>query len=307
MVACLSLDLHLKSWKPDLMRTVILTCVLAAVSACGYAADFIVYYGPAGNVLPAGQYQRVEIGWKDGKPVMTVTVVMTVGGDIPIPPPAPDVTAQITTLINSVTADPNKADTSKGLAEAYKQILAVSAAGTIKDAPTLRKLAETLIDALLSDPKVSKAATWKPFTDGMKALTASMDFAGVVSAYTIAQGLLGGGPTPPPPPPPIPTTIMSAVILYESQQLNPQQNLLLNNIRNDQWLKTKKLQILDQNAKGPKGVIVPQVNAVSQAVVVQGKQLPVLAGLNAAGSVVFVDNLPNTIELIIARLKEAGL
>lgn len=298
------------------MKSILVACVLAVTLACGHvsflnnslAADSIVYYGPTGNVLPAGQYQRAEITWKDGKPVMTVTVVMTVGGNVPVPPiPVPDITSQISSLIALVTADPNKAETSKGIAEAYKQILAVAATGQLKDVATLRKLTETIIDAALSDPKVAKASTWKPFTDGMKSLTASMDFAGVVSAYTIAQGLLGGGPSPPPPPPPppVPTTVTTAMILYESQQLTPKQNLLLNNVRNDQWLKTKKIQILDQNSKGPKGVSVPQVNAALQAA--SGKQLPLLIGFNVDGSVALVDSLPDTVEVIVAKLKAAGL
>jgi hypothetical protein len=279
----------------------LLACVLAAVAACGHAADSVVYYGPTGNVLPAGQYQRVEVGWKDGKPVMTVSVVMTIGGDVPIPPPpVPDVTAQISAMIAAVTADPTKAETSKGLAEAYKQILAN--AGTIKDAVTLRRFTEMLIDTLLADPKVAKAATWKPFTDGMKTLTATMDLAGVLNAYTIAQGLLGGGPVPPPPPPT--PTAASAMILYESQQMTPAQNLLLLKIRDNQEL-SSKLQILDQHAKGQAGATVPRVNAAVQAAA--GRQLPLLVLFSAAGSVASVVDLPATVESIAAKLKEVGL
>jgi hypothetical protein len=271
------------------------------------AADLVVYYGPDGSVLPPGQYQKVEVSFKDGKPVMTTTVIMTISGDTPIPPPIPDVTARIKELINSITADPDKAKTSSGLAEAYKQVLALVTAGTVKDAGTLRKLTETLIDVALADPKVMKTATWKPFTDGMKSLTLPMDFAGVVSAYTIAKGLLESGPTPPPPPPPppIPATIKSAIILYESQQLTPSQNLLLSDIRNDQWLKTKKIQILDQDSKGQKGTTVPQVNAAIQAA--KGKQLPILAGIKEDGSIAFADSLPGTKDGIISKLKEYGL
>jgi len=289
-----------------MINRILLFLILFILSTFANAADLVVYYGPDGRVLPPGQYQKAEVGFKDGKPIMTTTIIMTIGGDTPTPPPT-DIEAKIRSLIDSVTADPDKAKTSNGLAEAYKQVLSLVTAGTIKDVVALRKLTETLIDVALADTKVMKTATWKPFTDGMKSLTLPMDFAGVVSAYTIAKGLLESGPIPPtpPPPPPIPATIKAAIILYESQQLTPSQNLLLSDIRNDQWLKTKKIQILDQDSKGPKGAIVPQVNAVVQAS--KGKQLPILAGIKEDGSIAFADSLPGTKDGVISKLKEYGL
>lgn len=283
------------------MWRIIFACVLATATVCGHAADLTtLYLGPNGQPLAQGKYWQVGVSFVNGEPVLTKTVLFEVGsGPIP-PPPTPDITAQISALIAAVTADPTKAETSKGLAEAYKQILANS--GPVKDAATLRRFAEMLIDAILADPKVAKTATWKPFTDGMKALTAPMDLAGVLSAYTIAQGLLGGGPVPPPPPPT--PTAASAMILYESQQMTPAQNLLLLKIRDDETL-SKKLQILDKDAKGQKGETVPRVNAAVQAAA--GRQLPLLVLFSAAGSVSAIVDLPTTVEAIAAKLKEVGL
>ncbi len=115
---------------------------------------------------------------------------------------------------------------------------------------------------------------------------------------------VGGTPIPPPVPPPVPTAAR-AFILYEAQQLTPVQNLLLSDLRNDQYLKQKKLQILDQNALGPKGSQVPKVQAALKASA--GKPLPLLVLFDEAGSVASVVDLPDTVAAVVAVLKEAGL
>ena len=216
------------------MKRFAIFCVLAVLATCGHAADTTMYFGPDGQPLKAGKYWAVTIHSDGAQP--TSQLVLDVGGTTPIPPsppvppvpptpPVDAVTAQIQALIATVTADPKKEETSKGISIAYQEVLKLTAdqqnqfsldvmqaldqetlvelveAGVIKDAPMLRKVAETIIDQLLASPQVGKTATWKPFTDGMKALAAPMDFAAVRNAYLIAQAQLSGGPIPPPVPP----------------------------------------------------------------------------------------------------------
>jgi hypothetical protein len=284
------------------MWRIIFACVLATATVCGHAADLTtLYLGPNGQPLAQGKYWQVGVSFVNGEPVLTKTVLFEVGsGPIP-PPPTPDITAQISALIAAVTADPTKAETSKGLAEAYKQILANS--GPVKDAATLRRFAEMLIDAILADPKVAKTATWKPFTDGMKALTAPMDLAGVLSAYTIAQGLLGGGPVPPPPPPP-PTTAVKAAILIESETQTAEQATLINQWRNDKaW--SKLLLVLDPQQKSETGQLDPQTQRLLSSI--GNRPLPRLVLLDAAGGFVADEPLPATWDATKALLTGKGV
>jgi hypothetical protein len=286
------------------MRRIILAGVLAALAVCGNAADTVLYFGPDGQPLAAGKYYRVTVGWANGQPVVTQTVVLDVGGIVPPTPPIPDtVTAQITAFIAQVTADPTKADTSQGISECYRQVLALTTAGTIKDVATLRKVAETLLDAVLN--KVSKSATWKPFTDGMKTLTAPMDLAGVVNAYTVAMGLLGGGPVPPPvPPTPTPTTAVKAVILLESSNQTVGQARLLTELRNDKaW--SKLVLLLDPQTKDQSNQPDPQTQAAVKAV--GSQSLPRLLLADAAGSFVGVEPLPATFAELKAVLTAKGV
>jgi len=113
----------------------------------------------------------------------------------------------------------------------------------------------------------------------------------------------GVPPVPPPIPPPDPTTA-AAFVLYEAQQMTPDQSLLLLDLRDDSDL-SPKLQILDQNALGENAAKVPRVQAAVKAAA--GKQLPLLILLDAAGSVSAVGDLPATLDGIRAKLKEAGL
>lgn len=115
-----------------------------------------------------------------------------------------------------------------------------------------------------------------------------------------------GGVTPPDPPvPPVPDpTAASAFILYEAQDLTPDQNLLLLDVRDNRDL-SPKLQILDKDAIGESSRSLPKVSAAVEAAA--GKQLPVLVLFDADGSVSGVVDLPDTAEAISAKLKEAGL
>lgn len=287
------------------MQRFILACVLAVLATCGHAADTVIYYGPSGEVIASGKYTRVTISWVNGQAVMTQQVVLDIGGGPIPPPPVDDVAAKVAGLLSSVTADPTKAETSKGLAEAYRQVLATQAVMQGK-ADILRKVAETLIDAVLSDPKVGKTATWKPFTDGMKTLAAPLDFAGVVNLYSIAQAQLGGGPVPPPiPPPPPVTTAVKAVILRESGNQSQPQAMLFNQIRNDPaW--SKLVEILDPNQKTQD----KQPDPLAQAAVKHcgSHPLPRLLYLDAAGSFVGeCDSLPATFDALKAALTAKGV
>lgn len=271
------------------MWRTLLVGVLWLATVATHAADTTLYFGPDGKPLAAGKYWRVTVGFANGVPVVTQTVLFEIG-DVPPPPPPPvnDVATKVKALIDAVTTDAEKGSTAKGIAEAYKQVLEKTA-GLVTDANTLRKIAETLIDAALADPKINKATQWKPFTDGMKSLTATMDFAALVSAYTIAQAQLAGVPVPPPPPPP--STAVKALILLESETQSPQQAQLLTALRNDKaW--SKKVELIDPQAKNEKGQPDPLAQAAVKAV---GSQtLPRLLLLDAAGSFVGVEPMPGT-------------
>jgi len=274
--------------------------LLALLATVGQAADLTtLFIGPDGQPLAQGKYWQVSVGFVNGEPVLTKTVLFEVGsGPIP-PPPVPDVTSKIKGFLQAVN-DADKAKTSASLGDTYAAQIRFAESGTIKDVLTLRAIIQGSEAVILST--TGKTAAWKPWTDGMIALVAPMTFADALAAYRIAQAQLGGGPVPPPPPP-TPTAV-SAMILYESQKMTPAQNLLLLKIRDDESL-SKKLQILDKDAKGQKGETVPRVNAAVQAAA--GRQLPALVLFNAGGSVVSVVDLPTTIEAITAKLKEAGL
>lgn len=282
--------------RPKLLTALLLT-LLATV---GQAADLTtLYLGPDGQPLAQGKYWQVSVGFVNGEPVLTKTVLFEVGsGPIP-PPPVPDVTAKIKGYLQ-VVSDPDKAKTSASLGDTYAAQIRFAESGTIKDVLVLRAVIQGAEAGILAT--TGKTAAWKPWTDGMIALVAPMTFADALAAYRIAQAQLGGGPVPPPPPPT--PTAASAMILYESQQMTPAQNLLLLKIRDDETL-SKKLQILDKDAKGQKGETVPRVAAAVQAAA--GKQLPLLVLFNAAGSVSAVVDLPTTVEAIAAKLKEVGL
>ena len=274
--------------------------LLALLATVGQAADLTtLFIGPDGQPLAQGKYWQVSVGFVNGEPVLTKTVLFEVGsGPIP-PPPVPDVTSKIKGFLQAVN-DADKAKTSASLGDTYAAQIRFAESGTIKDVLTLRAIIQGSEAVILST--TGKTAAWKPWTDGMIALVAPMTFADALAAYRIAQAQLGGGPVPPPPPPT--PTAASAMILYESQQMTPAQNLLLLKIRDNQEL-SSKLQILDQHAKGAAGATVPLVNAAVQAAA--GRQLPLLVLFSAGGSVASVVDLPTTVEAIAAKLKEAGI
>jgi hypothetical protein len=115
---------------------------------------------------------------------------------------------------------------------------------------------------------------------------------------------VGGVPPVPPPIPPPDPSAATAFVLYEAQQMTPTENLLLLDLRDDPDL-SPKLQILDQNALGERASQIPRVQAAVKAA--SGKQLPLLILFDAAGSVSAVADLPDTLDGIRAKLKEAGL
>jgi hypothetical protein len=267
-----------------------LAFLIALGGLAGHAADASIVVGPDGRPAMAGRYWLVVFHADGSQP--TVTLALEVGGSIPVPPgpptppvpplPVTDLQAKIAALLAQVT-DPEKAATSAKLAESYRFVVALGEAGSITDVAKLRESAERVIAFYLSAK--GKAAAWQPFTSGMSSLTAPLDFAGVLGAYTIAQGLLGGGPVPPPIPPPTPpvTTAVEAMILLESGNQTPGQARLLGELRNDrQW--SKLVTVLDPQTKDESGKPDPLAQSVVRAA--GSLPLPRLWLLDAGGSVV---------------------
>jgi hypothetical protein len=138
--------------------------VLAVLSTCGHAADKIIYYGPSGELLPDGKYTRVTISWANGQAVMSQAVVLDVGGNGPVPPPPPpppppDIAQQVAGLIAAVTADPTKADTSKGLAMAYGKILEFTRDNGERDAATIDVLPSVVLIEMAAAAIIKDAET----------------------------------------------------------------------------------------------------------------------------------------------------
>jgi hypothetical protein len=268
----------------------ILPFAFAFLVTCGNAADSVVYYGPNGKTLEPGVYQRVEVSWIGGQPVLTKTVLFTVGNVPPPPPPPPppvtDVASTVAGFLSAVT-DSDKPTMQTKLAKGYAATIQLADAGTISEAAAL-KTVQQMVDKQL----VSKAAAaWKPWTDGMTALVAAMDFQATLAAYRIAQAQLGGGPVPPPPPPPPPpvTTAARAVILIESGDQTATQATLLNQMRNDKsW--SKLVTVLDPDQKDENKQPDPQTQSLLQSL--SGRPLPRLVLLNSEGGYVGDEPLP---------------
>jgi len=294
------------------MLRAIFACVLA-LATCGHAADTVIYYGPAGEVLAAGKYTRVTISWVNGQAVMTQQVVLDVGGG-PVPPgppvpptpptpPVDDLAAKITSYLAAVV-DPAKTETQAKLSKGYKGTLTFADAGTITDADSLKTIQQTVDKQLIG----KAAAAWRPWTDGMTALVVSLDLQGTIAAYRIAQGQLGGGPLPPPnppTPPPTPvTTAVSALILMPPEAPDQALSLLTNQARNDKaW--SKKIMILNSDAKDENKQPDPLVTKA--LAYLENRPLPRLLLLDAAGSFVGDEAVPVTWEAAKAYLTQKGV
>jgi hypothetical protein len=266
--------------------------MLALGAVFGHAAETVIYYGPAGEILTSGKYTRVTIAWVNGQAVMTQQVVLDIGGGPvpPPPPPPPPVTgieAKVTALIAGVT-DTDKSTTAGKIGEAYTLAATLGELDPNRDAAKIRGSAEAIIGYYLDSKK--KAPAWKPFTDGMVALTAPMNALEVIAAYKLTAGLLGGGPVPPPPPPPPPvTTAARAVILIESGDQTATQATLLNQMRNDKsW--SKLVTVLDPDQKDENKQPDPQTQSLLQSL--SGRPLPRLVLLNSDGAFVGDEPLP---------------
>jgi hypothetical protein len=292
------------------MRAFLISCVLAAC-ASGHAADTVIYYGPNGEVLANGRYTRVTISWVNGQPVMSQQVVLDVGGGVvppgpPLPPvpPVSDLDAKIVALIAQVN-DPDKAATSAKLAETYRFVAALGEAGSVTDVAKLRESAER-VSALYLGRK-DKAIIWQPFTAGMASLTAPMDFAGVLVAYNAAETrLLSLQPPDPPQPPPLPpvTSAAKVLILIPPELPDQELSLLTNQSRNDKaW--SKKILILNSDAKDENKSPDPLVTKA--LAYLSGRPLPRILLLDAAGSFVADDAVPATWEAAKAYLTQKGV
>lgn len=286
------------------MLRAIFACVLA-LATCGHAADTVIYYGPAGEVLAAGKYTRVTISWVNGQAVLTQQVVLDIGGGPvppgpPVPPPIEDMTAKVASYLAAVV-DPAKAETQAKLSKGYKGTLTFADAGTITDADSLKTIQQTVDKQLIG----KAAAAWRPWTDGMTALTVSLDLQGTIAAYRIAQGQLGGGPSPPPPPPPPPvTTAAKAVILIESGDQTAEQATLISQWRNDKsW--SKLLVVLDPQQKNEAGQPDPQTQSLLS--LIGSRPLPRLVLLNSDGGYVADEALPTTWDAAKTLLTSKGV
>jgi hypothetical protein len=209
------------------MRRPILACLLCLFAGVA-SADIVMLLAPDGSPLPAGSYRWLIVPSDATKP--TVSTVIAVGGSVvhpPVVPPVqpPDVNtldARLTLLLAAVD-DAEKAETARKLKTAYEMTLTLTA-NSITDANSLRGVMTGIEKGVLDS--LRKTSGWRPWTEGLAAIVAPMDFATVKSTFAAAAAKLGGGsvnpvpPTTPPDPtqPPLPTKPTAAVYIYEKDQ-----------------------------------------------------------------------------------------
>ena len=202
--------------------------ILIIAFATTATADTSMLFGPNGEALPAGNYRLLTV--PSDATVMPTSTVLPIGGGVPyIPPVVPPVvppvtppvdplTASIDAAIAAVTTDPEKALTAKTIGDGYK--LAIGFAPTLKNADTFRQLIQIGTDMGLK--QAGKAEAWKPYTDAMATLTATMTMQELVNCYTVASARLGGSVVPPVVPPVTPPTtkVDRVTYIYEKDE-NP--------------------------------------------------------------------------------------
>ena len=209
------------------MRRPILACLLCLFAGVA-SADIVMLLAPDGSPLPAGSYRWLIVPSDATKP--TVSTVIAVGGSVvhpPVVPPVqpPDVNtldARLTLLLAAVD-DAEKAETARKLKTAYEMTLTLTA-NSITDANSLRGVMTGIEKGVLDS--LRKTSGWRPWTEGLAAIVAPMDFATAKSTFAVAAAKLGGGsvnpvpPTTPPDPtqPPLPTKPTAAVYIYEKDQ-----------------------------------------------------------------------------------------
>lgn len=281
---------------------------LLLLACCGQAmADITMLLGPDGKPLPNGKYRLLVIPSDATQP--PVNSVLDVGGtDGPAPPIVPPVIpvdtldAKLTLLLAAVD-DPAKPTTGAKLKLAYEMTLQLTAS-SITDTNSLRGVMMGVEKGVLDSLK--KTAGWQPWVNGLADIVRPMDFEQCLATYRAAAAKLGGtAPVPPPiPPPPPVTTAASVLILMEPESPDQALSLLTNQARNDKaW--SKKILILNSDAKDERKQPDP---LVSKAIAhLAGRPLPRLLLLDAAGSFVADEPIPATWEATKAYLTQKGV
>ena len=275
---------------------------------CGtVSADIVMLLTPEGTPLPAGTYRWLIVPTDASK--APVSTAIQVGGSVVTPPvvppgPQPDdntLDARLTLLYAAVD-DPGKAETAAKLKVAYEMTLTLTA-NSITDANSLRGVMAGIEKGVLDSLK--KTAGWRPWTEGLAAITAAQDFETAKNTYRSAAVKLGGGTVNPPvPPPPVVTTAAKALILLETADSNQQHEMIRQAIRNDKSL-SPKVMILDPDSKDQDNQPDKQVEAAKSHL--GSRPLPRIILLDAAGSFVADDALPATPEATKAWLAERGV
>ena len=279
--------------------------LLAALAASVASADIVMLLTPEGQPLPAGTYRWLIIPTDANK--VPVSTVIQVGSMVvppivpPIVPPDDNTLDARLTLLYAAVDDPAKADTAGKLKVAYEMTLTLTA-NSITDANSLRGVMAGIEKGVLDSLK--KTAGWRPWTDGLAAIVAAQDFESVKTTYQAAAVKLGGGIVPPPPPPPPVTTAAKALILLETADSTQQHELIRQAIRKDPSL-SPKVMILDPDSKDQDNK--PDQQVVAAKAYLGNRPLPRIILLDAAGSFVGDDALPETPEAVKAWLAERGV
>ena len=285
------------------MRRPILACLLCLFAGVA-SADIVMLLAPDGSPLPAGSYRWLIVPSDATKP--TVSTVIAVGGSVvhpPVVPPVvpPDVNtldARLTLLLAAVD-DAEKTDTARKLKTAYEMTLTLTA-NSITDANSLRGVMAGVEKGVLDS--LRKTSSWRPWTEGLAAIVAPMDFAAVKSTFAAAAAKLGGGTVNPPQPPV--TAAAKALILLETADSTQQHELIRQAIRADRSL-SEKVMILDPDSKDEANQPDKQVQAAKAYL--GNKPLPRVLLIDAAGSFVADEALPATPQEVKAWLAERGV
>jgi len=285
------------------MKRLILACLLCLFAGVA-SADIVMLLAPDGSPLPAGSYRWLIVPSDATKP--TVSTVIAVGGSVvhpPVVPPVqpPDVNtldARLTLLLAAVD-DAEKTETARKLKTAYEMTLTLTA-NSITDANSLRGVMAGIEKGVLDS--LRKTSGWRPWTEGLAAIVAPMDFATVKSTFAAAAAKLGGGSVNPPQPPV--TTAAKALILLETADSNQQHELIRQAIRADASL-SEKVMILDPDSKDEANQPDKQVAAAKAYL--GNRPLPRVLLIDAAGSFVADEALPATPQEVKAWLAERGV
>jgi hypothetical protein len=113
-------------------------------------------------------------------------------------------------------------------------------------------------------------------------------------------------PEPNPPNPPQPPSVESTTgfVIIETEDQDFQLNQVLIQLRKKSW--SKPISILDKDQRDEMNSPDPQVQTILQAATAKGIQVPLVAGLSAAGETTFVIAVPDSYSEMEKILAEQG-